>query len=74
MRSSIAESITSTVKDLIKSGLVDEITMKNVQSLCVPAVKVYKPEKIVLLRKRMVSIVSSEGERLRQQLKPRLKM
>ena len=47
MRSSIAESITSTVKDLKKSGLVDEITMKNIQSLCVPAVKEYKPEKIV---------------------------
>jgi putative transcriptional regulator len=53
MRSSIAESITSTVKDLKKSGLVDEITMKNIQSLCVPAVKEYKPEKIVSLRKKI---------------------
>ena len=52
MRSSIAESITSTVEDLKKSGLVDDITMKNIQSLCVPAVKEYKPEKIVLLRKK----------------------
>ncbi len=52
MRSSIAESITSTVKDLQKSGLVDEITMKNIQSLCIPAVKEYKPEKIVSLRKK----------------------
>jgi putative transcriptional regulator len=52
MRSSIAKSITSAVKDLKKSGLVDEITMKNIQSLCVPAVKEYKPEKIVSLRKK----------------------
>ncbi len=52
MRSSIAKSITSTVKDLKKSGLVDEITMKNVQSLCVPDVKDYKPGKIVMLRKK----------------------
>ena len=52
MRSSIAESINNTVKDLKKSGLVDEITMKNIQSLCVPEVKEYKPEKIVSLRKR----------------------
>ena len=46
MRSSVAESITSTIKDLKKSGIVDEITMKNIQSLCVPAVKEYKPEKL----------------------------
>jgi putative transcriptional regulator len=52
MRSSIAESITSTIKDLNKSGIVDEITMKNIQSLCVPAVKEYKSEKIISLRKR----------------------
>jgi len=52
MRSSIAKSITSTVEDLKKSGLINEITMKNIQSLCVPAVKDYKPRKIVLLRKR----------------------
>jgi len=53
MRASITESIISTVKDLKKSGLVDEITMKNIQSLCVPDVKEYKPEKIVLLRKKL---------------------
>jgi putative transcriptional regulator len=52
MRASIEKSITSTVKDLNKSGLLDEITMKNVQSLCVPDVKEYKPEKIALLRKK----------------------
>lgn len=52
MRSSIAESITSTIEDLNKSGLVDEITMKNIQSLCLPEVPEYGPEKIVSLRKK----------------------
>jgi len=66
MRSSIAESITSTVKvkDLKKSGLVDEITMKNIQSLCVPAVKEYKPKKIVsLIRQSTFHEVSYKGQR-----------
>ena len=52
MRKSIAESITSTVKDLNKSGLVDDITMKNIESLCLPEIKEYSPEKIILIRKR----------------------
>jgi hypothetical protein len=34
MRESISESIISTVRDLNKSGLVDEVTMKNIESLC----------------------------------------
>ena len=52
MRNSIAESITSTVKDLHKSGLVDDITMKNIEKLCIPEVQEYSPEKIVSIRKK----------------------
>lgn len=52
MRKSIAESITSTVKDLNKSGLVDDITMKNIENLCIPEVQEYSPEKIVSIRKK----------------------
>ncbi len=52
MRKSIAESITSAVKDLNKSGLVDKITMKNIHNLCLPEVKEYPPAKIVSLRKK----------------------
>jgi putative transcriptional regulator len=33
MRKSIGESIASSVKDLNKSGLVDEITMRNIENL-----------------------------------------
>ncbi|VGO17790.1 Antitoxin HigA-2 [Pontiella desulfatans] len=51
MRSSIAKSITETVSDLNKSGIVDEITMKNINSLCIPDVHDYPPEKIISIRK-----------------------
>lgn len=53
MRGSIAQSITSTVKDLNKSGLIDEITMKNIQSLCLSEVKEYNSKNIVSLRKKL---------------------
>ena len=52
MRKSIAESITSTVKDLNRSGLVDTITMRNIENLCLPDVQEYTPEKIVSIRKK----------------------
>ena len=52
MRKSIATSITDTVKDLHKSGLIDDITMKNIENLCVPEVQEYSPEKIISIRKR----------------------
>jgi putative transcriptional regulator len=52
MRKSIAKSIINTVKDLKKSGLVDDITMKNIEKLCLPEVKEYTPEKIVSIRKK----------------------
>jgi putative transcriptional regulator len=52
MRASITKAIVDTVKDLNKSGLVDEITMRNIQKLCIPEVKDFDPEKIASLRKR----------------------
>ena len=52
MRKSIAESITSTVKDLNRSGLIDTITMRNIENLCLPDVQEYTPEKIVSIRKK----------------------
>ena len=53
MRKTIAESVTNTVKDLYKSGLVDTITMKNIEKLCIPDVQDYPPEKIVFIRKKL---------------------
>jgi len=53
MRESIAESIISTVADLKRSGLVNDITMKNIESLCIPEVQEYSPEKIISIRKKL---------------------
>ena len=53
MRNSIAKSITGTVKDLYKSGLVDDITMKNIENLCLPEIQEYSPEEIVSIRKKL---------------------
>lgn len=52
MRKSIAISIKNTVIDLHKSGLIDDITMKNIENLCVPEVQEYTPEKIISIRKK----------------------
>lgn len=52
MRESIAKSIKSTVKDLKKIGLVDEITMKNIENLCLSEISEYTPERIVFIRKK----------------------
>ena len=52
MRKSVAGSITSTVQDLNKSGLVDDITLKNIEKLCLPEIKEYSPEKIAKIRKK----------------------
>ncbi len=53
MRTTIAESIVNTAADLNDSGLINEITMKNIQSLCLPEVKEFTPEKIVSIRKQL---------------------
>ncbi len=52
MRNSIVKSVRSTGKDLKKGGLVDDITMKNIENLCIPDVQEYSPEKIVSIRKK----------------------
>ena len=52
MRKSIAASITETVRDLHNSGLVDDITMRNIENLCVPEVQEYTPENIISIRKK----------------------
>ncbi len=52
MRKSITESITGSIQDLNKIGLVDDITMKNIEKLCLPEIQEYSPEKIVSIRKK----------------------
>ncbi len=53
MRESIRESILSTVNDLYHSGIVDEVTQKEMESLCLPEIKKYSPHKIVALREKL---------------------
>jgi len=52
MRDSIAESVIQTVKDLNRSGLVDDITLENIEKLCLPEIQDFPPEKIISIRKR----------------------
>lgn len=52
MRESIKNSIMDTMADLQKIGLVDEITMRNIATLCLPDVKEYSPAQLVGLRKK----------------------
>ena len=52
MRKSIAKSINKTINDLNKSGLVDDITMKNIEKLCLSEIQEFSPEKIVTIRKK----------------------
>ncbi len=52
MRKSIAKSIKTTINDLNKSDLVDDITMKNIEKLCLPDIKDYSPKNIITIRKR----------------------
>ena len=50
MRKSMIDSIQNTVADLNKSGLVDDITMKNIETLCLPEVHDYTADRIASLR------------------------
>jgi len=52
MRKSVAESIMNTVSDLNRSGLIDDITMRNIEQLCLPNVQEYSPDQIVSIRRK----------------------
>ncbi len=52
MKKSIAKSLTSVVDDLFNDGAVDEITMREIHSLCLPDIQEYSPARIVELRKK----------------------
>ncbi len=53
MGNSILDSVKDTVTDLHNVGLVDDVTMKNIESLCIPEVKEYDAAHIAKLRKRL---------------------
>ena len=52
MANSILKSVHETAKGLHKSGVMDEITMREFDALCLPPVKTYTPTQIKRLRRR----------------------
>lgn len=50
MDKSILETVHEGVKDLRKSGLVDEVTMREFDALCLPPVKEYSAIQIKRIR------------------------
>lgn len=52
MKKSVAKSLTNVIDDLYQDGAVDEITMREIHSLCLPDVKDYSADKIIELRKK----------------------
>jgi len=51
MKKSVAKSLTSIIDDLHKDGAVDEITMREIHTLCLPDIKEYSAARIIELRK-----------------------
>ncbi len=49
MRKTIRESIMSVVNDLHQSGIIDEVTQREMENLCLPVVKNYSPPAMVML-------------------------
>ena len=52
MRKRIQEAVTETIAGLYKCGVIDKITKHNIEKLCLPEVKQYKPQEIVAIRKK----------------------
>lgn len=53
MRKTIKNSIMATVNDLHEIGVVDTITMRNLETLCLPELPEYTPEKISAIRREL---------------------
>jgi len=52
MKKSVAKSLTNVIDDLYQDGAIDEMTMREIHSLCLPDVKDYSADKIIELRKK----------------------
>lgn len=53
MRESIRESILATVHDLQAQGVIDEITMREMDAICLPEIKPYSPPAIKRIRTKL---------------------
>lgn len=52
MAKSILETVYESAKDLREIGLIDEITMREFDALCLPDIKAYTPNQIKKLRRK----------------------
>ncbi len=52
MRKSIVDNVMKTAKGLKDQGLMDEITMRNIETLCLPELPKFTPKKIKAVRKK----------------------
>jgi putative transcriptional regulator len=50
--SKILDAVHEAARDLHKAGLVDEVTMREFDALCIPAVKAYSARDIRRIRQR----------------------
>lgn len=53
MRQAVTESILNTVKDLHKSGVVKDVTLREIEILCLPEIKPFTTTAIVRLRHKL---------------------
>jgi len=52
MAKPILKSVHETAKGLYKSGVMDEMTLREFDALCLPPVRTYTPAQIKRLRRR----------------------
>ncbi len=53
MRNDLREMILETYQGFFDSGVVDEITLREVKAMCLPKLKPYTNEAIVKIRKKL---------------------
>ena len=53
MRESIRDSVLNTVNDLFEQGIINEITLREMESLCLPEVRHYSPTAIKRIRHKL---------------------
>lgn len=53
MRQDIREMILETYQDMFDAKIVNEITLREIKAMCLPAVRAYGPRAIVRVRRRL---------------------
>lgn len=53
VRKSIRDNVLETAEGLAKIGVMDAITLRELEALCIPEVKAYSPKAIARLRKSL---------------------